>query len=129
MPLTRQPSDVHPDVGRGASALSPPALGLAVALALMVAAMVVPAAAGWDVRIGFPPLFAHWMPRVGPGTAAAVAIASLGVVYGDLAALRLSWPRLLAVAWIASLGWLISLALVDGRSGLSSQVDTDDFLQ
>jgi methylthioxylose transferase len=98
-------------------------------LVLMTAAMVVPAATSWDVRIGFPPVFAHWMPRVGPGSAPAVMVAVLGLAYADRISMRLSWLHLIVVTWLTSLAWLASLALVDGRAGLSSHIDTDDLLQ
>ncbi|MEJ7629181.1 MAG: hypothetical protein WKF54_06270 [Nocardioidaceae bacterium] len=116
---------VEGPTGRFSAATS----GLAAALALMTAAMVVPAVAGWDVHIGFPPLFAHWMPRLGPGTVPALAIGVLGVVYGGRLTQRLSWRPLLFVVWLGGLCWLAALALVDGSDGLSSHIDTHDFLQ
>ncbi len=129
MSLTRPRPQVRPGDRRSRRGSSPAAIGLAVAVALVVAAMVIPAVAGWDVRIGFPPVFAHWMPRVGPGSALAATIALLGVGYGERISNHLSWPRLLVVTWLTGLAWLVSLALVDGSHGLSSQIDTDDFLQ
>src|SRR6478609_9547268 len=110
-------SDVDCDVDseERSSVSSPAALGLAAALVLMTAAMVVPAGVGWDVHIGIGPLFAHWMPRAGPGTAAALAIAVLGIAYAERVSAHLSWGRLLALTWVTGLGWLMALALVDGR--------------
>ncbi len=127
--MTRQSPDLDPETRGDESPASAAAVGLVAALLLMTVAMVVPAVAGWDVRIGFPPLFAHWMPRVGPGTPSAAALAVLGVLYGERVSRRLSWRRLLLLVWLAGLAWLFSLALVDGRLGVSSHLDTDDFLQ
>jgi hypothetical protein len=104
-------------------------LGLIAALVLMTAAMVVPVATGWDVRIGIGALYAHWHPRVGPGTPAAVVIAALGVAYGDRLARRLAWRSLLITVGLVAFAWLAALALVDGRPGLSAHVDVQDFLQ
>jgi hypothetical protein len=59
---------------------------------------------------------------------AALAIAVLGIAYGERACAGLGWGRLLVLAWVTGLAWLTALALVDGRSGLSSRLDTDDFL-
>jgi methylthioxylose transferase len=110
-------------------AIRPAALGLILAVLLMTAAMVVPVATGWDVRIGIGPLYAHWMPRVGPGTPAAIVVGALGVVYGDRVAQRLTWRTLLVTVWLVGLAWLTTLALVDGRAGLSAHNDIHDFLQ
>jgi hypothetical protein len=90
---------------------------VAAAAALVLAAALV----GWSlmhagVRIflGFPPLLAHWSPHVGPGTAPAIAVAALTVVFGPPLAARLRWRALLPTAYAASVGWTLSLALVDG---------------
>ena len=67
-----------------------------------------------------PPLHGLWRPKAfGPGTLPAIAIALLGWRYGAQLAERLSWRALLAASYVASLGWLLSLALVDGTKGLS----------
>ena len=102
-----------------------PALGLAGALALMAAAMIVPAAAGWDVHVmSFPPLHAEWAPRTGPGTLPAVALAVLAALYAVDAAQRLSWRRLLAAVFAAGLAWMLALALVDGTGGIGHILTT-----
>ncbi|WP_409462432.1 hypothetical protein [Amycolatopsis sp. GA6-003] len=61
-----------------------------------------------------PPLFAHWLPHVGPGSVFAVLIAAGVVLYGPALAARLRWRRALAAGYLASLGWIFSLAMVDG---------------
>ena len=105
------------------------AVGLAAALVLMTAAMVVPVVAGWNVQIGFAPLSARWAPRVGPGTLVAVPLAAASICYAGRLSLLLTWPRLLLLCWLAGLGWLASLALVDIRPGGPSYSDTNDLLQ
>ncbi|WP_037369363.1 hypothetical protein [Amycolatopsis orientalis] len=61
-----------------------------------------------------PPLFAHWLPHVGPGSVFAVVIAAGVVLYGPALAARLPWRRALAAGYLASLAWIFSLAMVDG---------------
>ncbi len=61
-----------------------------------------------------PPLFAHWLPHVGPGSVFAVLIAAGVVLYGPALAARLRWRRALAAGYLASLAWIFSLAMVDG---------------
>lgn len=110
----------------------PAAVGLTLTLLLVAAAIVVPRATGWQVwpRLhpagSVPPLHALWDPRLGPGTLPAVVIALAGLVWGRAVAARLSWGRLLLVAYAAALAWLLSLALVDGGSGLSRVLDSSD---
>ncbi|MBP0458288.1 hypothetical protein [Streptomyces montanisoli] len=73
----------------------------------------------------WPPLLAHWMPHVGPGTPAAVAAAVLLVAYGPAVAARLPWRALLASAWAAALVWTFSLALIDGwQRGIAGRLTT-----
>lgn len=106
----------------------PSALGLAVAALLMAASVTVPVAFGWDVHAGFGPLTAHWAPRVGLSSLTAVAISVLALTYGFRVSARLSWTRLLVVSWLAAVGWLLSLSLVDGRAGVSTRFDTADLM-
>ncbi|ATY14902.1 hypothetical protein CU254_34240 [Amycolatopsis sp. AA4] len=61
-----------------------------------------------------PPLFAHWLPHVGPGSVFAVLLAAGVVLYGPALAARLRWRRALAAGYLASLAWIFSLAMVDG---------------
>jgi hypothetical protein len=99
------------------------AWGVAVAVLLVAAAMLVPWLAGWQVFVDFPPLHADWQPRLGPGTLPAVAVGVLAVGYGGRLAARMRWRWLLLVAFAAGLAWLVSLALVDGPDGLGAVLD------
>ncbi|MFE2039859.1 hypothetical protein ACFXAZ_02840 [Streptomyces sp. NPDC059477] len=75
--------------------------------------------------VSWPPLLASWGPHVGPGTPAALLIAAAIVAYGPPLAARLSWRSLLAVAWAASLAWILSLALIDGwQRGIAGRLTT-----
>ena len=99
--------------------MTPAARGLAATVALMVVAMVVPTATGWDVHVRwFPPLHAIWTPRVGGGTIPALVLAALAARYAVDLADRLSWRRLLVAVFAAGLAWMLSLALVDGTDGI-----------
>lgn len=66
------------------------------------------------LRLRWPPLYAYAEPHVGPGTPAALLVATLVVLYGPTVARRLSWRQLLWASWGASLAWIWSLALIDG---------------
>ncbi len=55
-------------------------------------------------------------------------LAVLAVLYAGRLSQALTWPRLMGVTWLSSLGWLASLALVDSRSGRQSYPDTSQFL-
>jgi hypothetical protein len=69
------------------------------------------------------PLFATWLPHVGPGTPLALAIAVLVVYRGPAWAARLSWRRLLIGGYLMALAWTLSLALIDGWSrGLATRL-------
>lgn len=87
------------------------ASGVVVAAALVGWALI---GSGADILLPFPPLLAEWMPHVGPGTPAAVAIAGAVVVAGPAIAQRARWIPLLLAAWAAAAVWTLSLALVDG---------------
>jgi hypothetical protein len=98
--------------------------GLGLALVLAALGMAVPAAFDWDVHVRwFPPLHAEWDPRVGWGTVPAVVLGALAVRYGADLAARLSWGRLLLTAYVAGLGWMLALALVDGPDGIGEILD------
>ena len=72
-----------------------------------------------------PPLFANWLPHVGPGSAFAVLIAAGVVLYGPTLAARLRWRRALAAGYATSLAWIFSLAMVDGWSrGFTGRLTT-----
>src|SRR6266702_1119609 len=69
------------------------------------------------------PLFATWLPHVGPGTPVAIAIAVLVVYWGPAWAARLRWRRLLVGGYLMALAWTLSLALIDGWSrGLATRL-------
>ena len=100
-------------------------LVLVIAVALVAAAVAIPLLTGWDVHarndghVELAPWHGWWEPHVGPGTLPSVLLAGLALWGALRAATALSWRRLLVVAYLASLAWLLSLALVDGASGLS----------
>ncbi|MGP8298302.1 hypothetical protein ACTPOK_10190 [Streptomyces inhibens] len=83
------------------------------------------------LRLGWPPLYAWWLPHIGPGTPAALAVAALVVVYGPATARRLSWRVLVPAAWAAAMAWTWSLALVDGWGrGVAERLTTSlEYLQ
>jgi hypothetical protein len=60
------------------------------------------------------PLFAQWLPHVGPGSVFAVLIAFAVVAWGPGLAARLPWRRLLALGYVTSLAWTFALAMIDG---------------
>ncbi|MGI5127922.1 hypothetical protein ACQEVB_14015 [Pseudonocardia sp. CA-107938] len=83
-------------------------------------------AAGVDIFLAFPPLLAEWLPHVGPGTPAAVAIGLATVTTGPDLAQRLAWRPLLGTAWAAATAWTVSLALVDGwQRGVVERLTSD----
>lgn len=110
---------------RGSAAA--PWVGLATVLLLVMVAVLVPKLTGWQVRPrdvissdDVAPLHGLWEPKwFGPGTLPAVAIALLGWRYAASLAERLSWGRLLLLSYLVALAWLLSLAFVDGSSGIS----------
>ncbi|MGH4013883.1 MAG: hypothetical protein ACRDSL_08115 [Pseudonocardiaceae bacterium] len=69
---------------------------------------------GVPIHAPAPPLFARWLPHLGPGTAPAVLVAVLVTVWGPTLAARLAWRPLLVLSYLAALAWTLSLALVDG---------------
>ena len=64
--------------------------------------------------VDWPPLYAEWLPHVGPGTVAAPLVAVLVVAYGPTLADRLPWRALTVASWAAAMAWTWSLALIDG---------------
>ncbi|GAT71621.1 putative integral membrane protein [Microbacterium sp. HM58-2] len=98
--------------------------GTAVALALIAAAIAIPALTGWNVHVkSFPPLHAEWMPRLGPGTPLAVLVGVAGIVWGPRLAASVRWPRLLLLSFAMSALWLFALATVDGLDGIGTILD------
>jgi hypothetical protein len=121
MPTTRVRAEAQQRVRSRA-----PVIGLAVACALLALAMAIPAVTGWEVRVRwFPPLHAEWRPRLGPGTLPALLVAALGAWQAVPLARRLSWRPLLVVTWLAGVAWMLSLAFVDGTSGVGRILDYD----
>ena len=115
-----------PTLTRTAGARVAPVLGLVLGVLLAAAAMLVPAVTGWDVHVRyFPPLHAEWDPRVGPGTAPAVLVGLLAVVWAVPLAERLRWRQLLLASYAGGLAWAFSLALVDGRGGVGTILGTE----
>lgn len=71
---------------------------------------------GVNIFLDFPPLFASWVPHTGPGTVPAVLIALLVITAGPAVAARMRWVPLLALTYLTSLAWIVSMTLVDGWS-------------
>ncbi|CAM3570454.1 hypothetical protein [Nocardioides zeicaulis] len=111
---------MHPGAGRTRA----PAVGLALALAVLGAAFLVPVVTGWDVdarsdMLGAPPTHGYWQVKLGIGTLPALLVAGVGVARAEVWALRWSWRRLLAASYVVALVWMLGLALVDSTSGLT----------
>jgi len=103
------------------AAVSGAALGV-VAAALVGRALL---ADGVNIFLPFPPLLAEWLPHVGPGTPAAVAVAVLVVARGPALSARLAWGPLLAAGYAAAVTWTVALALVDGwRRGVVERLSS-----
>ncbi|PIB02714.1 hypothetical protein B1C81_38025 [Streptomyces sp. HG99] len=99
------------------------------AAALLVTAAIVVGRAIEDrygtLHVNWPPLLADWGPHLGPGTAAAIAVAVAVVAYGPLLAARLPWRALLWTVWGTAMAWTFSLALIDGwRRGIADRLTT-----
>ena len=100
-----------------------PWLGLAAALLLVAVAVLVPLLTGWHVRaLGRAPLRAHLDPRVGPGTLPALLLAALALLGAGRLAQRLPWRLLLVAAFVVGVAWMLSLATIDGRTGIGHQM-------
>lgn len=117
-PPAREPEVPAPD-RPGRRALRADLLAVAAAVVLVSAAAAVGTYynrphSGVVIFVSSPPLFADWLPHVGPGSVFAVLIAALVVVHGPALAARLPWRRALAAGYLASLAWIFSLAMVDG---------------
>ncbi|MFW0787186.1 hypothetical protein AAFP35_22030 [Gordonia sp. CPCC 206044] len=104
------------------------------AVALVVLAVAVPVMAGEGLRgrifARAAPLFAQWDPHTGPGTIAAIAVAVAAIIWLPRWAHRLRWSVLLAILWLTSVAWTMSLALVDGwqRGFAGRLVRPDEYL-
>jgi hypothetical protein len=94
-------------------------IGLAAALLLSAAGILVPYLAHWAVHVlPFPPLNATWDPRVGPGTIPAILLAVAAAIWGVRAASTWRWPVLLLASFGYGLAWMLALATVDGLAGV-----------
>ncbi|WP_344310959.1 hypothetical protein [Fodinicola feengrottensis] len=117
MTTTATRAGARPDRGTRRDLLAVGAVGALVAVAAGVGWLLIDFSVGPNGRgpyTGWPPLWAQWAPHVGPGTVPALALAALVVVKGPEWAARLSWKRLLWVAYATAAGWIFFLALVDG---------------
>jgi hypothetical protein len=117
-PPAREPELAAPD-RPGRRAHRADLLAAAAAVVLVAAAAAVGIHynrphSGVVIFVSSPPLFADWLPHVGPGSVFAVLIAVAVVLHGPALAARLSWRRALAAGYLASLAWIFSLAMVDG---------------
>jgi hypothetical protein len=105
-----------------------PWIGLGIALLLIGAAVVVPPVTHWQVQASlhpvrpFAPLAGYVEARVGPGTPVAALVAAVGLWQGFALAARLPWRVLLLTTYAVTVAWTLSLAYVDGRSGLTREI-------
>ncbi|MFM9696962.1 hypothetical protein [Streptomyces europaeiscabiei] len=83
------------------------------------------------LHVGWPPLYANWLPHAGLGTPAAIGVAVAVVAYGPTLAARLPWRTLLWTTWATATAWTFSLALVDGwHRGIARRLTTSyEYLQ
>ncbi|RSD13145.1 hypothetical protein [Amycolatopsis eburnea] len=103
-----------PVTGRRADLLAVAAAVVLVAAATAVGLYYNRPGSGVVIFVSSPPLFADWLPHVGPGSVFAVLIAVAVVLHGPALAARLPWRRALAAGYLASLAWIFSLTMVDG---------------
>ncbi|MBS42271.1 MAG: hypothetical protein CMH83_03655 [Nocardioides sp.] len=105
-----------------------PWVGLVGGLLLVVVSMTLPRLLDWQVYARadpeehgtVEPLHGFWDPQwFGPGTVPALLLAVAGVVWGPRLAARLPWRGLLLTTYAVGLAWMLSLALTDGRDGVS----------
>src|SRR5205807_4470102 len=74
-----------------------------------------------------PPLFGHWLPRIGWGTPITVLVAIVVVTRGPGLAARLSWRRLWLAGYATAVVWTLGLALVNGwQRGMAGQFTSSD---
>lgn len=97
---------------------------LLVALAAVVGTAI--ERADRSLFVDWPPLYAEWLPHVGPGTLPALATAAAVVWFGPRIAERLPWARLVGSGWLAAVAWTGSLALIDGwERGVATRLTTE----
>ncbi|MYX61856.1 hypothetical protein GTZ89_41075, partial [Streptomyces sp. SID8382] len=97
--------------GRRRDVLAAAAAAVLFAVAAVVGTLI--QRADHSLYVDWAPLYADWLPHVGPGTPAALAVAAAVVVHGPRLAARLPWRGLLGAVWAAAMAWIWSLALVD----------------
>ncbi|MFE2025798.1 hypothetical protein ACFW9V_11725 [Streptomyces hygroscopicus] len=117
---------VRPDgtrTGRRRDVLAAAAAAVLFAVAAVVGTLI--QRTEHSLYVDWAPLYADWLPHLGPGTPAALAVAVAVVVRGPRLAARLPWRGLLAVVWAAAMAWTWSLALVDGwHRGVAERLTT-----
>ncbi|MFF1608894.1 hypothetical protein ACFVYA_14040 [Amycolatopsis sp. NPDC058278] len=113
-PPAREPE--APVSGRRADLFAVAAAAVLAAAATAVGLYYNRPHSGVVIFVSAPPLFADWLPHVGPGSVFAVLVAVAVVLHGPALAARLPWRRALAAGYLASLAWIFSLAMVDGWS-------------
>jgi methylthioxylose transferase len=127
--LSRLRVDAAPDVALDVDAAPRADVLAALVPAGLFAVAAVSGAAlgvtGHPVGAGAAPVFANWLPHVGPGTPVALTVAAAVVWRGPRLAARLRWPALLAGGYAAAVAWILGLALVDGwQRGLAGRLTT-----
>jgi hypothetical protein len=73
--------------------------------------------------IFFPPLAVRFDPRLSWTITFSAAAALLLVALAPPVARMVTWPTLLLLGFLAAAGWAISLALVDGRAGVTGDAN------
>lgn len=90
------------------------ALELALVLAAVAVGEYLNFVAQPEVYAGSPPLFGMWLPHAGLASLFAVLIAVGVVVHGPRLAWQLRWGSALGLNYLATVGFTVALALVDG---------------
>lgn len=86
-------------------------------------------ARGYRLFVNLPPLVGHADPRLAWQGIGALVLAPMAVVWGPRLAERLSWRRVLWVAFAAAAAWALGLALTEGVGGvLRSPSSPRDYL-
>lgn len=106
---------------------------LVLALVLVAVAAAVGGAltaSGSRLFLGAPPLFAQWLPHVGPGTPAAITLAVGGSLLARRRFARMRWSRLLLVGYSGALAWTVSLSFIDlgSRDWAAPLGERDEYL-
>ncbi|WP_262699363.1 MULTISPECIES: hypothetical protein [Streptomyces] len=107
--------------GRRRDVLAAAAAALLFAVAAVVGTLI--QRTDHSLYVDWAPLYADWLPHVGPGTPLALTVAAAVVLHGHRLAARLPWRGLLGAVWAAAMAWIWSLALVDGwRRGVAERL-------